>query len=300
MTLIVGTEKGAFLCRPDAIEGPLFKGWRVTATARTNTGRYVAATASEVYGPAMHVSDDLKEWRQVENGPSYAEGEEAMGWQGGELQKVPRKMKQVWTLTASDGRVWAGVDSAGLFTSDDDGETWQPVTALNEHETRSHWFPGAGGLCAHAVLVRGERIWVGVSAAGVWRSDDGGASWQAKNRGVRKMVPDKEFEEIGFCVHGLAQDPDDENAIYRQDHAGVYRTRDGGDTWEAAENGLPSADVGPGKATKASFGFPIAMDPKSKHLYVVPLESDEYRLPRDGKFRVYRSRDAADSWEELA
>jgi photosystem II stability/assembly factor-like uncharacterized protein len=303
--LIVGTEKGAFLCRSKdraswRVEGPFFKGWKVTASARAPSGRFLAATASPVYGAAIHASKDLKEWRQIEKGPAYPEGGEAYAWTGTALEKRPRKLNQIWTLATHGKRVYAGVDSAGLFTSDDDGQSWQPVSGLNDHETRPNWFPGAGGLCAHAVLARGDRIWVGVSSAGVWRSDDGGRTWHAKNRGVRKMIEDKEHAEIGFCVHGLAHDPKDGNTIYRQDHAGVYVTRNGGDTWETIENGLPSAHVGPPpKTTTASFGFPIAVDPNTRSLFVFPLESDEYRMPVDGKFRVYRSRDGGKNWEGL-
>ena len=252
---IVGTEKGAFVCRSKGdrrdwtIEGPIFKGWRVTATARTPGGRYLVATASHVYGPALHASSDLENWRQVERRPAYAEGSD-------------RKLNQIWTLHCTPERHYAGVDVAGLFTSEDDGESWTPVPGLNDHPTRNAWFPGAGGLCAHAVLVdphRPERIWCGISAVGVWRSDDGGASWQAKNRGVHCVMEDRDTAEIGYCVHGLAHDPDDAGIIYRQDHTGMYRSRDAGDTWERIENGLPSW-----------FGFPVVIDRRTKTLYAFP------------------------------
>jgi hypothetical protein len=306
-TLIVGTEKGGFLCRSEdrsrwTVEGPLFKGWRVTASTRTPSGSTLVATASQVYGPALHASTDLKEWHQIESGPAYPQASDPQPPAPG----VPvgagfePKLNQIWTLVAAGKRIYAGVDTAGLFTSDDDGRTWQPVAALNDHETRPNWFPGAGGLCAHSILVRGSRIWVGISAVGVWRSDDGGKTWQPKNRGVRHVIEDKTYKEIGFCVHGLAADPDDTNTIYRQDHAGFYVTRDGGDTWEAAEDGLPVGVVGmPGQKIRAIYGFPIVMDPRTKSLFIFPLESDEYRMPIDGRFRVYRSRDGGSSWEGL-
>lgn len=282
--VIVGTEKGAFLCRSDQhrrdwlVEGPIFKGWKVTATSRTPSGRYLVATASQVYGPALHTGTDLTTWQQVENGPAYPEGGD-------------RKLNQIWTLQCNRGRYYAGVDTAGLFTSDDDGTSWQPVTGLNDHPTRRSWFPGAGGLCAHSVLVdpqRPERIWCGISAVGVMRSDDGGQTWVAKNEGVRCMLEDKEFPGIGYCVHGLAADPDAADTIYRQDHSGMYRTRDGGDHWERIENGLASW-----------FGFPITIDRRTKTLFSFPMESDEYRLPVAGKFQIYRSRNGGDSWEAL-
>jgi photosystem II stability/assembly factor-like uncharacterized protein len=282
IVVIVGTDKGAFLCTSDEqrkdwqVEGPLFKGWRVTASGRSPSGRYFVATASQVYGAAIHTGTDLERWHQIERAPAYPE-------------KGDRKLNQIWTLHCGPSRHYAGVDTAGLFSSDDDGESWQPVSALNDHPTRANWFPGAGGLCAHAVLVdprQPERIWCGISAVGVWRSEDGGRSWLARNAGIRNVSEDQQFPDIGFCVHGLALDPDNADLLYRQDHAGMYRSRDGGDTWEENDQGLASW-----------FGFPIAMEPRGKALFAFPLESDEYRMPVDGRCRVYRSRNGGDSWE---
>jgi photosystem II stability/assembly factor-like uncharacterized protein len=284
VTVIIGTEKGAFIARSDArrttwaIEGPIFKGWKVTAAARSASGTYFVATTSYVYGPAIQAGTDLRSWRQIENGPAYP--------QGGD-----RKLNQIWTIHTGASRHYAGVDVAGLFSSDDDGETWQPVSGLNDHPSRRAWAPGAGGLAAHAVLVdprNPSRLWCGISAVGVWRSDDGGATWTPRNEGVRCMLEDKEFPGIGYCVHGLAQDPDDPDTIYRQDHSGMYLTRDGGDRWEKNEKGLASW-----------FGFPIAADARTGTLFSFPMESDEYRLPVEGKFRVYRSTDRGASWEPL-
>jgi hypothetical protein len=283
--VIVGTEKGGFLCRSDAarqqwaIEGPIFKGWKVTASARTAAGKYLLGTASQVYGTALHASTDLAGWRQIEKSPAYPEGGE-------------RKLNQIWTIHVRPGRFFAGVDTAGLFSSDDDGETWQPVSGLNEHPTRPTWFPGAGGLCAHVVLTHPERpnqIYCGMSAVGVWRSDDGGATWMPKNEGVRNLIPEQKADGIGYCVHGLAQDPDDLDVLYRQDHTGMYRSRNGGDGWERIENGLPSW-----------FGFPITVHAASRTLFSFPMESDEYRLPVEGKCRIYRSRNGGDSWEAVS
>ncbi len=284
VTVLVGTLKGAFVFRSSAarldwsIDGPLFKGWKVTASERLPDGSFLVATASDVYGPALHRTRDFREWSQVERGPAWP-------------QDSGRKLNQVWRLAAGHGRVFAGVDEAGLFVSEDGGASWAPVEGLNEHETRAGWFPGAGGLCAHAILLDpedGDRIWCGISAVGVFRSDDGGATWNPRNEGVRVIIEDQVQKDIGFCVHGLAQDPRDADTIYRQDHAGMYLTRNGGDTWESAEHGLSSG-----------FGFPIAVDRRSGRLYAIPLETDEFRMPPDGALRVFRSADRGGSWQPL-
>jgi len=281
----VGTDKGLFLLRAgDArrdwrVEGPLFKGWKVTAFSRDGAGGWLAGTASFVYGAAIQHSRDLKDWKQVEHGPAYP-------------PDGKHKLTQIWRLVSSDGACYAGVAEAGLFRSEDHGETWRPVRGLNEHRTRDAWQPGAGGLCAHSILIdpqNARRMWCGISAVGVFRSDDGGESWQARNDGVPVILEDKDHQDIGFCVHALAPDPHDADVIFRQDHRGMFRSRDGGDRWERIENGLPSG-----------FGFPLCIDRNTKALYAVPLESDEYRMPRDGALRVCRSTDGGDSWHALS
>ena len=283
ITVLVGTAKGGFLLRSEdrstfTLEGPFFKGWKVTTSTRLSSGRFLVATASDVYGPALHVSDDLSSFRQIESGPAWAKGGE-------------RKLNQIWKLLSvqrpGGERIFAGVDEAGLFASDDCGESWRSVEGLNEHATRSGWVPGAGGLCAHALLADSEnpeRMWCGISAVGVFRTEDGGASWTARNVGVTRVLEDKTHKDIGFCVH--AQDPHDPETIWRQDHRGMYRTTDGADRWESIENGLPSG-----------FGFPLALDKGTGRLFALPLQSDEYRLPVDGKLTVYTSSDRGDSWQ---
>ena len=190
--LVVGTEKGAWLVRSDesrakwSIEGPAFKGWRVTAAARDRNGRTFLGVTSFVYGTTVQVSDDLESWRQITKGPSYPEN-------------GPRKLQQIWRfLPDRDGRVYAGVAEAGLFLSEDRGESWSPVAGLNDHPTREAWLPGAGGLCAHSILAAGDRLWCGISSAGVFRSDDGGRSWHAKNTGVPVIAEDKVHKDIGY------------------------------------------------------------------------------------------------------
>ncbi len=285
IVLIVGTDKGAFLVRSDAkrerwrIEGPLFRGWRVTAAARDAGGRYFLGVTSFVYGAAIQMSDDLVKWRQAPQGPSYPTG-------------GTRRLTQIWTVHPGVSALFAGVAEAGLFRSDDRGETWQPVPGLNDHPTRDGWMPGAGGLCAHAVLsdpANPQRMWCGISAVGVFRTDDGGRTWQLKNRGVSIAIEDQNSKDIGYCVHALAHDPAVPAVIYRQDHRGMYRTRDGAETWERTERGLPSG-----------FGFPLVREPRRGALYAVPLESDEFRMPPDGALRVYRSVDGGDFWSPLS
>ena len=281
--LIIGTEKGAFLMRSEKalvdwkVEGPLFKGWRVTTAARDTRGRYLLGVASQVYGATIQISDDLEKWHQALGGPSYPSG-------------GTRRLNQIWKIHTSGDTLFTGVDEAGLFRSDD-GEHWQPLDSLNEHPTRDAWSPGAGGLCAHAILTdpaNPKRTWCGISAVGVFRTDDEGRTWHSKNSGVTVIIEDKVHKDIGYCVHALAQDPEHPAVIYRQDHMGVYRTQNGGDSWERIQNGLPSR-----------FGFPIAIAPKTKALFIVPLESDEYRMPPEGRLRVYRSRNGGNSWEPL-
>jgi photosystem II stability/assembly factor-like uncharacterized protein len=277
-TLAIGTEKGAYLLRRQEtwqVEGPLFSGWKVTAFGRAPDGTYLAALASNWFGASIHRSPDLVEWEQVASGPTHPEDSE-------------RKLRHIWVFSSHQGILYSGVDDAGLFRSEDNGLTWEPLPALNEHPSRKNWFPGAGGMCVHQILHDGDRMWVGISAVGVFRSDDGGESFERFDQGVTPTVTadEDQVEESGWCVHGLAADPDQPDHIWRQDHRGVYRTTDGGDLWERIEEGLP-----------AGFGFAIGRDHGSGSLFVVPLESDENRLPVGGQLAAYRSRNRGDLWE---
>ena len=306
--VLVGTAKGGFWVtsanrRDWEVMGPFLKGWKVTAGLCLSDGRFLAAVGSHVYGPAIHmynnyvhnerlagtVGGELRNgdesgasggsWEQLPGGPEYPQG-------------GPSRFRQIWALAENRGTLYAGVQDAGLFASNDGGASWDPVTALNEHATRAAWTPGAGGLCCHALLFsrdNPERMWCGISAVGVFRTEDGGTTWVPKNRGVYRAHEDEEFKEIGYCVHGLAQDPDDPGVIYRQDHSGMYRSRDGADSWQRNEDGLDS-----------SFGFPIVLDRSSRFLFAVPQESDQYRVPVGGALRVMRSTDGGDSWHSAS
>lgn len=277
--IMVGTEKGGYrLARSGkewTVEGPLFPGWKVTAFGWAPDGSHLLAVGSNWFGVGIHRGSGQGPWEQTESPPAWPESTE-------------RKMEQVWTFHGDGERVWAGVAEAGLFTSEDHGVTWDPVEGLNEHRTRPDWYPGFGGLCAHRVLTVGERQWVGISAVGVFRSDDGGSTWEPKNDGVdpASTPEDAPRPEVGYCVHGLAQDPDNPDRIWRQDHTGVYRTTDGANSWERIESGLP-----------AGFGFVMWRDRESGRLFVVPMEADSNRVPVGGKLRAYRSDDHGNSWE---
>ena len=284
VVVIVGTDKGGFVLRSDAsrsswqIDGPIHRGWKVTAAARAGDGTWLMATTSNIYGPAIQLSRDLKEWRQAAKPPAYAKGGE-------------RKLTQIWKLLAHENVCYAGVDEAGLFRSSDNGDSWQPVAGLNEHHTREAWYPGNGGLCAHSIMIDStdaNRIWCGVSAVGVFRSDDGGETWHLKNEGVPPLIEDKKYADIGRCVHALVQDPSDPRHIFRQEHSGVFHSHDLGENWTKFETGLV-----PG------FGFPLVLDRRSRSRFAAPLESDEGRMPENGAFRIFRSRDGGASWQAL-
>ncbi len=308
VVVIIGTQKGAVVLRSTndrkewKVGDLLFKGWIVTAAERDQRGRYYLGATHEVYGTVVMVSDDLASWRQIEKGPRYESGDvgnaehnRTIGRTDSSVDQkaAPRHLDQIWTLHASGESIYAGVSEAGLFRSDDRGESWRPIQVLNDFRGRDDWTPGFGGLCTHVVLTdpkNPDRLWVGISAVGVFRSDDGGASWTGKNDGVSQAE--------GYCVHGLAHHYDDADVIYRQDHRGMYRTRDGGDSWQLIENGLPIGTLHDGH--RATFGFPIVIDPNTKAVFALPLESDEYHLPHDGKLRVYRTTNGGDSWEPLA
>jgi hypothetical protein len=278
-TVGIGTEKGAFFLRGSGadweLDGPVLPGWRVTTFGRTPSGHHLAATGSNWFGAAIHRSRDLTTWDQIVFGPAWPEGGD-------------RKLNHVWTIATVGDTLYAGVDDAGLFRSSDDGESWEPIDGFNEHATRPKWFPGFGGLAAHCLVTDPTdpgRMWLGVSAVGVFRTEDAGETWTLHNQGVVPTAPDDDAADIGFCVHRIVGDPGEPTTLWRQDHKGVYRSVDGADTWQRIEEGLPSG-----------FGFAMARDDASGALFVAPLTSDEHRFPVDGQFAVYRSLDRGDTW----
>ena len=303
IAVVIGTKKGAAVLTSDAerrdwTQSFGLRGWSVTASTRDADGRYYVAITSDVFGAAIMASDDLKDWHQLESAPRYEAGQlgnpehiriVASGDFSGRYKDGARLVDQIWTLHAAHGALYAGVSEAGLFVSRDKGQSWQPVEGFNEHPSRDRWVPGFGGLGAHTILSDAndpDRMWVGVSAAGFFRSDDGGKSWHSKNAGVPGQT--------GQCVHHVAHDPARAGVLYRQEHRGVYRSLDGGDTWDVFEDGLPICELSDGH--RCSFGFPIVMDRKSGDVFVVPLDGDNFRMPRDGQLAVYRSRNGG-RWE---
>ena len=204
-------------------------------------------------------------------------------------------MKSVWSLAAGHGVLYAGVEPAGLFRSADGGQSWQHVGGLQDHPSRPHWHPGGGGLILHSLVLHpgdAARIWVGISAAGVFYSADGGATWEARNRGTRAdFLPEgQRYPEHGQCVHCLVMAPGLPERLYQQNHCGMYRSDDGGRHWQSIEAGLPS-----------SFGFPAAAHPRDPAtLFLLPLNGDTAgRFVPEGRAAVWRTRDAGAVWQAL-
>lgn len=315
VALIVGTPKGAAILtskdRKDWHEEFVLRGWPVTASARDDKGRAYIAVNSPNYGVAIHTSDDFKTWKQLESAPRYRPEDRgnpehhrlvAKEDFGGLLKGGGRFVDQIWNLHFAHGALYAGVSEAGLFVSRDRGASWQPIDGFNEHPSRSNWVPGFGGLGAHTILTDANnpnRMWVGVSAAGLFRTDDGGKTWRAKNLGVDPSVKEDVANTgptTGQCVHSVTHDPKNANVMFRQEHRGVHRSDDGGDNWRVIEGGLPVGELSDGH--RCSFGFASAMDLKSGNVFVVPLDGDNFRFPRDGQLAVYRTRDGA-RWEKM-
>jgi photosystem II stability/assembly factor-like uncharacterized protein len=207
----------------------------------------------------------------------------------------PWEFKRVWHLEPSltnPNHVYAGVEDAGLFESKDGGKSWQELSGLRKHDTGPKWQPGAGGMCLHTILLdpkNPNRMFIAISAAGAFRTDDGGKTWKPINKGlVSNFIPNP-TAEVGHCVHRIAMHPSRPNTLFMQKHWDVMRSDDAGDSWREVSGNLPT-----------DFGFPIdvhAHEPET--IYVVPIKSDSEHFPLDGKLRVYRSRKGGNEWEEL-
>lgn len=319
IALLVGTDKGGMIFQADDqrqswVQGDLaFRGWRVTAAARDSTGRFYVAVAGEIFGCALLYSDNLEDWTHLEAAPRYKPG---LPGHHGHNRTIPfnedevadsvtpdnplglyayRHVDQIWTLYCADDALYAGVSEAGLFRSHDQGQSWESVDALNHHESQPGWQVAFGGLTLHSILgdeKNPARMWVGISAAGVFRTENAGLTWQRKNQGVSAGA------DGDHCVHGLANDPASADVIYRQEHGGMYKSMDGGDNWALTDEGLPKGVLSMNDRP-AVFGFPVELDPASGYVYSFPLQGDDFRYPPNGMVRTYRSRDGAKHWEML-
>ena len=309
IALIVGTPKGAAILtskdRKAWSEEFVLRGWPVTASVQDDQGRVYVAVNSPNYGVAIFTSDNLTDWKQLESAPRYRPEDRGnpehhrivsqMDFEG-VLKGGGRFVDQIWTLHFAHGALYAGVSEAGLFVSRDRGQNWQPIDGFNNHPSRDTWTPGFGGLGAHTILSDAKnpnRMWVGVSAAGFFRTDDGGKIWAPKNKGVNPAV-DSAPATTGHCIHHAAHDPNNANVMFRQEHRGVHRSDDGGDNWRVIEMGLPVTELSDGH--HCSFGFPMVMDRRTHSVFVVPLDGDNFRFPKGGQLAVYRTQDG-ESWQ---
>jgi photosystem II stability/assembly factor-like uncharacterized protein len=284
--LLVGTRKGLFVLEGEPggafeVAARAFPGEPVEYAMRDpRSGRVLASVTSAFYGPKIWYADDpAGEWEQA-GGVALPEGGEAA-------------LERIWTIAAgeADGVVYAGGDPGVLFESRDGGATWELNRGLWKHPTREKWQPGGGGLCLHSIVTwpgEPDRLAVAVSAAGVWLSDDAGATWRQGNAGLAaNYVPDDTPpEEVGLCVHRLHRAPARPERMFMQFHGGVYRSDDAGEHWTDIGAGLPS-----------DFAFPLALDPADPDsAYVIPLVADVDRVTPEGRVRVYETRDAGASW----
>ena len=300
--LLVGTRKGAFVLTSDDarkkwdVSGPHFAGWEAyhLKGSPADPNRIYASQSSGWFGQQIQRSNDGgRTWEPVGNKFVYDGVPGTHQWYDGTPH--PWEFARVWHLEPSHSdpdTIYAGVEDAALFKSTDGGGTWQELSGLRGHGTGKHWQPGAGGLCLHTILIdpaNAERIFVAISAAGAFRTDDGGRTWKAINRGLRSEgIPDPDAE-VGHCVHRIALHRSRPNVLFMQKHWDVMRSDDGGDSWREVSGNLPT-----------DFGFAIdvhAHEPET--IYVVPIKSDSEHFPPDGKLRVYRSRSGGQEWEPL-
>jgi BNR/Asp-box repeat len=319
--VLVGTRKGAFVLTSDGkrdkweVSGPHFAGWELyhLKGSPADPNRIYASQTSGWFGQIIQRSDDGgKTWLQ----PGTPKGEPAApGPPKGESNKFaydaaaapltthqwydgtqhPWEFKRVWHLEPSltdPDTVYAGVEDAAIFRSTDGGQNWKELPGLRGHGTGPKWQPGAGGMCLHTLILdpsNSKRMYIAISAAGAFRTDDGGVSWKPINRGLRSQyIPDQDAE-VGHCVHHIAMHPKRPDVLFMQKHWDVMRSDDAGDNWKEVSGNLPT-----------DFGFVIdihAHEPET--IYVVPITSDSLHYPPDGKLRVFRSRSGGNEWEPL-
>ncbi|CAN5697792.1 hypothetical protein BH23CHL5_BH23CHL5_22540 [soil metagenome] len=301
--VLVGTKKGAFILTSDEnrkkwdVGEPLFPGWEMyhLKGSPVDPNRIYASQTSGWFGQTMQRSDDGgKTWEPIGNEFSYDGVPGTHQWYDG--TQHPWEFARVWHLEPSlfdVDIVYAGVEDAAIFRSNDAGQTWSELSGLREHKTGHLWQPGAGGLCLHTILqdpTNAERLFIAISAAGAFRTEDGGVSWTPINQGLISEfeLPDPDAT-VGHCVHNLAMHPSNPDTIFMQKHWDVMRTDNAGDLWHEVSGNLPS-----------DFGFPISVHAhEPETIYVVPILSDHYHYPPEGKLRVYRSRSGGNDREAL-
>jgi serine/threonine protein kinase len=292
--LLVGTTKGAFILRSNAqrsrweVGGPYFHGHSVYAMAYDNRGgqhRIWASTAS-YWGTLLRSSDDFgKSWTNPQQAPIRFPSDAGVS------------LKNIWQIAL--GRLeepnvlFCGVEPAALFVTRDAGETWSLVQGLFDHPHRPRWMPGNGGLALHTIVLDprdNQRMYVAISAGGVYRTNDGGLSWTPQNQGIRAMTMPEKYPVFGQCVHKIVMHPARPERLFLQSHWGLYRSDDCAENWHDIANGVPS-----------DFGFAMITHPRNPDcVYIVPVESDEFRCACDGRLRVYRTRNGGASWEPLS
>jgi photosystem II stability/assembly factor-like uncharacterized protein len=300
--VLVGTRKGAFVLTSEGtrrkweIEGPHFGGLQFyhVKGSPADPNRLYASQSSDWFGQQIQRSDDGgKTWEPVSGKFEYEGTTGTHQWHDGTPH--PWEFKRVWHLEpslADPDVVYAGVEDAALFRSTDAGASWHEMRGLRGHGSGSQWAPGAGGLCLHTILldpVSPDRMFIAISAAGAFRTDDGGKTWKPINRGLRSQYIPDPAAEIGHCVHRIAMHRSRPNVLFMQKHWDVLRSDNAGDEWREVSGNLPT-----------DFGFVIdvhAHEPET--IYVVPIKSDSEHYPPDAKLRVYRSRSGGNEWEPL-
>jgi serine/threonine protein kinase len=293
IVLLVGTMKGAFLLHSNArrsrwdVVGPCFHGQAVYALAYDNrqSRHRLWASTSSFWGTLLRSSDDYgKTWTNPQEGNVRFP------------EDCGTSLKNIWQICIGPEdrpeTMYCGVEPAALFVSRDAGERWELVRGLFNHPHRPRWQPGNGGLALHTILLDPadrQRMYIAISAGGVYRTDDGGATWQARNHGIRVAFHPDKYPEFGQCVHKMVLHAARPDRIFLQHHWGLYRSDDRADSWQSISNGVPS-----------DFGFAMLMHPRDPDcVYILPIESDEFRCTPDGRLRVYRTRNAGASWEPL-
>jgi BNR/Asp-box repeat len=300
--VLVGTRKGAFILTSDGkrerwdVTGPHFGGWEIyhLKGSPANPNRLYASQSTGWFGQLIQRSDDGGEtWQPVGNTFTYAGVAGTHQWYDGTPH--PWEFKRVWHLEPSltdPETVYAGVEDAAIFRSTDGGTNWEELPGLRQHGSGPRWQPGAGGMCLHTILIdpsNHERLFIAISAAGAFRTDDGCRTWRPINQGLRsEHIPDP-TADVGHCVHRIAMHASRPGVLFMQKHWDVMRSDDAGDSWQEVSGNLPT-----------DFGFVIdvhAHEPET--IYVVPIKSDSEHYPPDGRLRVYRSRTGGNEWEAL-